>query len=72
MNIQKQISLHRQQLRLKIEQLKIVRKALRRQARGDSESVLLWEASHKAVLNMDRRIQLAERELDYLERTWTF
>jgi hypothetical protein len=70
MNVEKAVAKERQRLRLRIEQLKIVRTSMRQRAKTHAQDIMSWTTAHHAVQHLDRELAQAERRLKVLEETW--
>ena len=71
-SIVKKLLAKRQAARLHIEQMRVTQEAMKKRAKDHSHDTLSWKTAHAAVLNLEEKIAIAERELNMLERKWSW
>ena len=72
MNAIKRLLAKRQATRLHIEQMKVTQAAMKQRAKDHHHDTLSWKTAHAAVINLDEKISIAERELNTLEKKWSW
>ena len=71
-NVIKKLLAERQARRLHIEQMRVTQEAMRQRAKDHEHDTLSWKTAHAAVINLDEKIAIAERELNTLEKKWSW
>ena len=72
MNVVKRFLANRQALRLHIEEMKVTRDALKKRAVDNKHDTLAYRVANGGVNRLNDKIRRAERELQMLDKKWSW